>query len=289
MIKNRIFLLLFLLGLLFSCKKDNVDNPKIGSIMVETDEAFKNVVDALTYRYMKFNPNTKIDLKIVKENQGLVDLFNKKTRVTVMSRELTDKEKNQFEKMLGMKPQPAYFAADALVFIVPNSSSKNSISVQDIKNELSSANSKLIFDGGNTSNTSYIAQKYNLDPQKIKYTVIKGNENIIDQLNKYPDYIGVISYNTISRPYNPKAKELREKIKILSVEDKGKKILPSQNTLRNQSYPFTRMLYFLTNETYYGLGNGLIRFSCTQIGQLIVDKQGLQPYNLYPREVRIVE
>ena len=52
-------------------------------------------------------------------------------------------------------------------------------------------------------------------------------------------------------------------------------------------YPFTRVLYFLTNESYYGLGNGLIRFSCQQLGQIVVEKEGLQPYYIFKREVQM--
>lgn len=44
-------------------------------------------------------------------------------------------------------------------------------------------------------------------------------------------------------------------------------------------------LYFLTNEGHFGLGNGFIRFSCTQKGQIVVSKEGLQPYNIFKREV----
>jgi len=47
------------------------------------------------------------------------------------------------------------------------------------------------------------------------------------------------------------------------------------------------VLYFITNEGYYGLGNGFIRFSCQQLGQIIVEKEGLQPYNIFRREVQM--
>ena len=58
-------------------------------------------------------------------------------------------------------------------------------------------------------------------------------------------------------------------------------------TIRNMKYPFTRILYFLTNEGNFGVGNGFIRFSCTQIGQIVVSNEGLQPYNIFKREVQM--
>ena len=117
--------------------------------------------------------------------------------------------------------------------------------------------------------------------------MIKGNENIIKNLEKFPNHIGVISFNTISRPFGEKATQLRESIKILPMKVGEEEVLPTKENLKDQKYPLTKILYFLTNEPYFGLGNGFIRFSCTQIGQLIVDKQGLQPFYIFPRTVEM--
>ena len=73
----------------------------------------------------------------------------------------------------------------------------------------------------------------------------------------------------------------------MKIKQGNKTYEPSLSNLKVMTYPFTRILYFLTNEGYYGLGNGFIRFSCTQLGQIVVEKEGLQPYNLYKREVQM--
>ena len=113
------------------------------------------------------------------------------------------------------------------------------------------------------------------------------DRNIIEQLNKYPDKIGVISLNTISRPFDKESESLKNSVKILKVVEGGKSYEPDIINLQNMTYPFTRVLYFLTNEGYYGLGNGFIRFSCQQLGQIVVEKEGLQPYNIFKREVQM--
>ena len=127
-----------------------------------------------------------------------------------------------------------------------------------------------------------------MKPTEIKFSVLKGNESIVDQIAKYPSSIGVISYNSISNPYSKEAMALRDKIKILAIKDqKGTTHEPNVESIRNLNYPFTRILYFLTNEGNFGLANGFIRFSCTQIGQIVVSKEGLQPYNIFKREVQM--
>lgn len=284
----QIFLISFFV-LVLSCKKTDkiVDNPQLGTITVTADESFKSVSEALTERYMALNPNTKINLVIKKEDLAFLDLLDNKARVIIMSRELTEKEKQGYKDKIDMEMQPAKFAADAVVFVVPKNSAKENISVEEIEKELQSDNKKIIFDGTNSSNLNFVAQKFKTTPDKLKYSIISGNKNIIEQLNKYPDKIGVISLNTISRPYDKESESLKNSVKILKVVEGGKSYEPDIINLKNMTYPFTRVLYFLTNEGYYGLGNGFIRFSCQQLGQIVVEKEGLQPYNIFKREVQM--
>lgn len=287
--KINILAILFCI-ILVSCskeKKQDIDNPNKGEITIEVDESFQSVTEALTERYMALNPQTKINLVVKKEDLALLDFFERKIRVVVLSRELSAKEKETFDKKIDLPWQPAKFAADAVLFVVPKNSALESISMDDIYKELQSEDKRLIFDGTNSSNLNFVAQKFNRKPSELEFSIINGNENVVEQLKKYPDKIGVISYNTISRPFGEEAEKLRNEVKILKIKKGNKTYEPSLSNLKVMTYPFTRILYFLTNEGYYGLGNGFIRFSCTQLGQIVVEKEGLQPYNLYKREVQM--
>ncbi|QIY84914.1 phosphate ABC transporter substrate-binding protein [Chryseobacterium sp. NEB161] len=288
--KKIILVLLAVTAILFSCSKTkdkDIDNPNKGEITVETDESFKSVIEALAERYMALNPLTKINVVIKKEDLGFLDLLNKKARVVVMSRELTNQEKAAFDTKVELPWQPAKFAADAVLFVVPKNSPVESVSMYEIYKELTSDSKNLIFDGTNSSNLNFVAQKFNKKPADLKFSIINGNENVVSQLKNYPGKIGVISYNTISRPFGEEAQRLRTELKILKVIKNGKVYEPSLDNLKTMNYPFTRVLYLLTNETYYGLGNGFIRFSCQQLGQIVVEKEGLQPYNIFKREVQM--
>lgn len=286
--KKIFFLFIAILAVTYSCSKDkDVDNPNKGEITIEADESFKSVSEALVERYTALNPKTKINLVIKKEDFGLLDLLDRKVRVIVMSRELSQKEKEAYDTKVDLPWKPAKFAADAVLFVVPKNSTLESISMDEIASELQSEKKRFIFDGTNSSNLNFIAQKFNKNPSDLKFSIINGNENVAEQLKNYPDKIGVISYNTISRPYGKEAEKLRNELKILKVVKGNKTYDVSNDSLKNMSYPFTRILYFLTNEGYYGLGNGFIRFSCQQLGQIVVEKEGLQPYNIFKREVQM--
>lgn len=288
--KNSLLLMISVFVLLVSCKKKPgrvIDSPQQGEITMEVDESFTSVSEALTNRYMALYPNTKINLKIKKEDFAFLDLLEGKARVIVMSRDLSDDEKEAYKKETQLDWLPAKFAADAVVFIVPKNSSRETITMDEIREELSNNKKNIIFDGTNSSNLNFVAQKLETTPDKLQFSIINGNKNLVEQLNKFPDKIGAIGLNTISRPYDPEAQDLRSSVKILEVVKDNKSYEPRVENLINMSYPFTRVLYFLTNERYFGLGNGFIRFSCTQLGQIVVSKEGLQPYHIFKREVQM--
>ena len=49
---------------------------------------------------------------------------------------------------------------------------------------------KIIFDGARTGNFNFISQKFKYPkPRRIKFSVIKGNENVINEINNYPESI----------------------------------------------------------------------------------------------------
>lgn len=274
---------------ILSCSKSDkkLDDPSQGEITMAVDESFISVAEALTERYVALNPGSQINVVTKKEDFAFLDLLERKVRVIVMSRNLTQQEKAAYDSKIDLPWQPAKFAADAVVFVVPKNSSVKSLDVEDIKKGLMSEDRRFVFDGANASNLNFVAQKFNVKASSFKFSTINGNENIIKQLEQHSDKIGVISLNTISRPYGEEATMLREKINILSISENGKSYTPTVDNLKDMQYPFTRVLYFLTNEAYYGLGNGFIRFACTQLGQIVVEKEGLQPFNIYKREVQM--
>lgn len=284
----KLLMLFFISIIAVGCKKEE-KSPSYhkGEMTILTDESFKSVTEALAEGYMINYPETKIKVATKKEDLGFIDLLNNKTRIVVMSRDLTPEEIKTYEEQIELKFLPAKFAADAVIFIVPKDSPKESITMEEIQKGLQSDNKEFIFDGANSSNLNFVAQRLKKQPKDLKFSVIPGSKNIIEELNKYPDKIGVIGLNTFSRPYDKESEQLRSIVKILPVEDKGKLYTTDFENLRKMNYPFTRVLYFLTNEGNFNIANGFIRYSCTQLGQMIVQKEGLQPYNLYRREVQM--
>ncbi|WP_276876590.1 PstS family phosphate ABC transporter substrate-binding protein [Chryseobacterium joostei] len=284
----KIALVLVIGIMLAGCKKEE-KSPSYhkGDLTIFTDESFQSVTEALADGYMINYPETRIKVETKKEDLGLLDLLKGNAKVIVMSRNLNPEEVKTYEERTDLKFLPAKFAADAVVFVVPKDSPKESISMDEINSGLLSDEKKFIFDGTNSSNLNFVAEKLKKQPKDLKFSIIPGNQKIIEELGKYPDKIGVVGLNTFSRPYDKSSEKLREMVKVLPVVDKGKSYTANFEGLRSMEYPFTRVLYFLINEGNFNIANGFIRFSCTHLGQKIVQKEGLQPYNIYKREVQM--
>lgn len=284
--------LLFILSvtfLLVSCKKKKKTDIEYnaGKLTIVTDESFQSVTTALADGYMLNYPETQLEVKTQKEDLALLDFLKKKNKLIVMSRELSKEEEAVYKEHIDKEIVPARFAADAVLFVVLKDDSRSSISYDNIVKELTSDKKNIIFDGSNSSNLNFVAQTIGKKPSELKYSVISGNQNVIEQLGNHPGRIGAVSLNTLSRPYDEKSVELRNKVKILAVEKQGKLYQPNMVGLKSMEYPFTRILYFLTNEAGFNIANGFVRYSCTQLGQMIVEKEGLQPYYIFNREVQM--
>lgn len=286
-----VFSLFLLLGGFASCskeeqsKKDFVYNK--GKLTILTDDAFKSVATAIAEAYAIRYPESEVRVEVKKEDLAFLDLLNHQSKLVIMSRQLSEKEIKEYERVVDLKFNPAHFAADAVVFVVPKDSPKEFITEEEIKQALNSEDKPLVFDGTNSGNLNFVAQKFNKKPTELKFSTISGNENVIKEISKYSGKIGVVSLNTISRPYGKEAMKLREMVKVLPVKKDGKLIQPMAQNLIEFQYPFTRVLYFLSNEGNFGIANGVMRFACTQIGQIVVEKEGLQPYYLFKREVEM--
>ncbi|MGU3375421.1 PstS family phosphate ABC transporter substrate-binding protein [Chryseobacterium sp. M5A1_1a] len=281
--------LVLVIGIMMAgCKKEeNSPSYHKGDLTIFTDESFQSVTEALADGYMINYPETHIKVETKKEDLGLLDLLKGNAKLIVMSRALNPDEIKTYEERTDLKFLPAKFAADAVVFVVPKDSPKENITMDEINSGILSDEKKFIFDGTNSSNLNFVAEKFKKQPKDLKFSIILGNQKIIEELGKYPDKIGVIGLNTFSRPYDKTSEKLRDMVKVLPVIDKGKSYTADFEGLRSMEYPFTRVLYFLANEGNFNIANGFMRFSCTHLGQKIVQKEGLQPYNVYKREVQM--
>ena len=289
---NRLRLLFIFSVLLVSCKYDkNEETILKGNVAITVDETVLPLIqDEADVFQSKYDATLKLISK--SEAETLNDLFNRKSGVAILTRNLTEKEKNNFAQKK-IIPKITIFAKDAIAFVRNKTSSDTLIAVKDvidfIKGNVKTDIKGLVFDNPNSSTVSYLKEMAGVAalPEKGVYS-FKSNEEVIKFVAENEGMIGVIGMNWISQPSQNMMAYL-ENVVVLSVKGLNGKtfVSPTQNNIAEGTYPLARDLYIVNCQGYSGLGMGFASFIAGDVGQRIVLKSGLLPVRVPGRKFNV--
>ncbi len=295
---NYFYLLLFLV--VFSCSTTSKDKPKdgpaTGEITIAVDESFQHVLNAEKAAFEDNYHFAKINLKFGVENQAIADLLNDKVRAAVVTRELTNSEKEVFTREK-ISYRSFRFGADGIALLVSKSNMDTLITLNQLKSVLlgtkrtwESIGSKkmrgeisLVVDKANSSNIKFLMDKFGLKfSDNLKVFAAGSNKKVIEYVKGESNAIGIIGSNWISDGDNPTSLGFIRSVNVMSVSEKdnGSKedfYQPFGYNLALKKYPLRREIKILLKESYLGLGTGFVNYVCGDMGQLIVLKEGLIP------------
>jgi len=281
----------------FNCKKDenNVSNSETilkGKATIFVDETISPIVED---EVMVFEStyDAKLTLVAKSESEVLNSLFNKKAGIAIMARNLTKKELNVFEQRK-IVPRITKFAIDGLAFVSNKSNNDTLIALVDVidfmKGKRTSKINGLVFDNPNSSTVNYMNNLAGLNslPDKDVYS-FKTNNEVLKFVSENDGMIGVVGINWLSQP-SASMNSVIKNINVLNVKGLGQKeyFAPSQNNFAEGTYPLLRDLYIVNCQGYSGLGMGFASFLAGDIGQRIVLKSGLLPFQMPTRNLNIV-
>jgi phosphate transport system substrate-binding protein len=290
------FVLFMVVFIFFNCKKNENDSSNSETILkgkatVFVDETITPIVED---QIMVFESTyeAKFTLNSMSESEVLNSLFNKKATIVVIARNLTKKELNIFEQRK-IVPKITKFATDGIAFVSNKSSKDTLVALKDVigfmRGERNSKIKGLVFDNPNSSTVSYMNNLAGLKglPQEV-YT-FKTNNEVLKFVSENDGMIGVVGVNWLSQP-EPTMIPIIDNINILSV--KGLKgngyFAPSQNNFAEGTYPLMRDLYIVNCQGISGLGMGFASFAAGDIGQRIVLKSGLLPFQIPTRKLNFI-
>ncbi len=284
----KFILLSVICSFFFFCKGDKVAHQE-GEITIYADPSNENLLTALTEIYtMKF-PKVKFNIVYKPENIILQNLLDTVANAAFVNKPLNEQQTKYLKQLTGITPRSSLLAFDAAIFIASADSKIDSVTFEDLKNGILEENNKVVFDNGNSGNFNTVKDILKLEiPKEKKISALDNTEMVIDFIKKSPGSIGVIGLNEISEKSNPKVKELLKEIKVLPVTDSlNVAQMPSVQNILGFKYPFFKGVYFISREPGFGIGSGFARFAGSEQGQLIVKREGLQPYYLYERNVQV--
>jgi phosphate transport system substrate-binding protein len=288
--KNIFFVLLLSFIFLFSCKKKNlnIDTPTKGEITVLIDDNLYPIVEEQEQLFEFHYKEAKINLKSLSDKEISKQVTDGKSDVFVLSRDLNENEINYFKsKSIKQKLYP--FAYSAIVLITNKNSLTKKLTEAEIKSFFSNSVQKVIFDNPNSFNLSYFMSRYKVNTLPSNISALKSNVELIDFISKNKDFIGVVDLNWISYPTTEISKML-EKIHVIPIQNqKNTAIKPEQISIADKTYPFIKTLYLHSMQGKYGLGVGFGGFMTSDIGQRIILKSGIQPFNMPSREMYFVK
>ena len=281
---------------IFSCnQKENAKKKETvlkGNVTIYVDETLTPIIEAQAEVFENKYP-AKIKLVSKSESETLNSLFNEKSAIAILSRNLSPQEIKIFEQRK-INPKITPFATDGVAFIVNKNSKDSIIALNDIISFVQGKNTPLIkglvFDNLNSSTLRYINALARIERSNQKGIFsFKTNDEVIKYVSENDNMIGVVGVNWLYEP-KPTMKKYVEKVNTLKVKglSGNGSYLPTQNDIAEKKYPLARDLYIINCQGYSGLGMGFASFIGGDIGQRIILKSGLVPVRTPGRKLLIM-
>lgn len=294
---------------LFSCNRAGTieDTPTSGSIKISVDEAFAPIIDSHVYTFQKYYKYAKIEASYKSENETVKDLLKDSARLVVISRNLTDGEKQVFEQQK-IIPRITKIAIDGVALITHPDNTDTTLTMDELRGiftgkitnwrQLNStsklADITIVFDNTGSSTARYITDSVtNKQPLPKNTFAAKTNKGLIEYVSKNPNAVGVIGVNWISDFDDSTAIGFLRKVKVMAISSNPDKtvtdayVQPFQAYLAQRTYPLRRNVYIVSREARAGLGTGFASFVASDKGQRIVLKSGLVPASAPVRIISI--
>jgi phosphate transport system substrate-binding protein len=280
---------------LFSCKEANSNIKEETIIQGETtilvDESLKPIVEDLV-QVFESNYKAKIHIVAKSEAEVIQALAKDSQRIAILTRTLT-KDELAFFKTKKLFPKTTPFAKDAIAFISNKYTKDTLISLKEVIDFMKGAKSTkikgLVFDNLNSSTVRYINEMSGINevPKENVFS-FETNQEVLKYIADNNGLIGVVGINYIFEP-SEKIQDYIQKINVLAVQNSSDNqyYSPTQNNLAEGVYPLARELFIVNAQGYNGLGMGFSSFIAGEIGQRIILKAGLLPYNMPSRKIRI--
>lgn len=280
------------------------ETPTRGNIKIGVDESYQLLLDTEIYTFQSIYKYAKIN-PIYTNEQEVIELFLKDSvRNIVINRPLNDKEKEYLNSQQFI-PRATKLAYDGLAFIVNPQNPDSLLTYLQIKKIFSGENNswkkinksspypdiKVVFDNKKSGNVRYLLDKFSIKDTLPAYCqAVSSNAEVVNYVEKHMNAIGVVSVNWISDKHDSISHTFLSKIRVVAVSpvyDEQNFVKPYQAYIADQSYPFVREVYYISRETFSGLGSGFASFIAGDQGQRIILKSKLVPATMPIRFVKI--
>lgn len=275
-----------MLGLSCDDAPRHEDTLSSGVIDISADETYRNVIEAQSKVFDSSFPNAKVTIHYKPEGECFKDYFDNKARIILVTRELTKDEKTICEQKQ-IFPSSVALAKDAVILVVNNECPDTLLSVDQVKAILTGQYKKkytVVFDNQASSLLRYMTDSL-LKGNKLGSNVFaaKGKNAVIDYVIKNPDAVGFAGLGDVSDSNDVNnTGAFINTVKVVAIYNDSIKhyLKPYLAYIGLKEYPLVRKLYYVSRESYPGLGTGFANFLGGPRGQLIFGHAHLYPMRM---------
>jgi len=319
LISAKTVLSIFIILTMVSCGKTPTNTSTSGIATIVCDDTFENImnqeIDVFEYIY----PKASIIPYYVTEKAAVDSLLNQATKSIVITRELTEQEKNYLKnRKLNIKQRR--IAVDAIALIVNKNNPIEILSKKEISEILSGElacwndiepskldSIRVVFDHQSSSTVQYMRDSLMNGKPFGKNVYAQGsNAEVFKAVQANKNAIGVIGVSWVSSDMKAAEMSREERAKSLNRNDttttsfnteiKVLKVRPDDSVIARQpyqayiydgSYPLFRSIYMITTAANGSIAHGFYSFVTGFNGQKIIQMTGILPASVQPRMVQL--
>ncbi len=315
----KVALSVLFISMMISCGKTPTNTSTSGMATIVCDDTFENImnqeIDVFEYIY----PKASIIPYYVPEKAAVDSLLAQATKSIVITRELTEQEKNYLKnRKLNVKQRR--IAVDAIALIVNKDNPIEILSKKEISEILSGElahwndiepskldSIKVVFDHQSSSTVQYMRDSLINGKPFGKNVYAQGsNAAVFKAVQANKNAIGVIGVSWVSSDMRAAEMSREERAKSLNRNDttstsfnaeiKVLKVRPDDSIIARQpyqayiydgSYPLFRSIYMITTAANGSIAHGFYSFVTGFNGQKIMQMTGILPASVQPRMVQL--
>ena len=275
-----------------SVKVSPLENINKGALKLGTDASLEGISAQLAEVYVNMYPEASIVPVLCPGEQLLQNSESDSIRVFLMGRMLRNDEKKWLKQKYGKEPIEHVFGYDGVAFLV-SLQAPGEIDFEWLNRGIEEAwegkgKLKLVLDHPASSLLSYRFEKAPASNNPQLYAV-QGAEAVAAYVRQHPDWIGLVSFSTLSNAQDQLARKLMEGNQLLSLKNGDRKIVLSQSAMADSSWPYVRPINYVIANSPERVANGYANFLHRGKAAKVLLRAGLLPKIMPERQFNLGE
>ncbi|MCC6185928.1 MAG: substrate-binding domain-containing protein [Chitinophagaceae bacterium] len=272
-----------------SCGQDSsvpkvTDSPTSGVLNMSVDETYQPVMEEEVKVFASSYPEATINVRYVPEADAIQDFMAGKSKLIIVSRELTEKE-SEFCLSNKIVPSSLVLAKDAVAIVLHKSAKDTTFTKSQLQKMIAGelGEQTIVFDNAGSSTLKFITDSI-MKGKALGKNIFaaKSNEAVIAYVKKNPNAVGFVGLSFVSDTMDSTSERFNTAIKVAGVLNDStlEYYQPYQADIALKLYPLVRKMTYIKNETYQGIASGFSNFLAYDKGQLILGKARLVPMRM---------